>query len=161
MQPSGTAKDVPARRNGPLRIKTWLNLDSNHAGPMREKTKGSWEHFYNNYLFPASEEKHVEQQRFIGYGTQGKRRGEGCGWCHNYTSNLLKQTQCRLDTRLFTVTMIKDLLQAYWTDRRQHTQTHTHRKRRNPNERSTFAAREGGGWGYSHAQFQITEFLCY
>ena len=69
MQPSDTAKDVPARRNGPLGIKTRLNLDSNHAGPMREKTKVSLEHFYNNYLFTASEEKHVAQQRFIGYVT--------------------------------------------------------------------------------------------
>ena len=51
MQPSDTAKDVPARRNGTLAIKTRLNLDSNHAGPMREKTKASWEHFCNNYLF--------------------------------------------------------------------------------------------------------------
>ena len=41
----------------------------------REKTKASWEHFYNNYLFTASEEKLAAQQRFIGYVTQGKRRG--------------------------------------------------------------------------------------
>ena len=71
---SGTAKDVPAGRNGPMVIKTRLNLDSNHAGPMRENTKASWEHFYNNYLFTASEEKHVAQQRLIGYVMQGKRR---------------------------------------------------------------------------------------
>ena len=57
-----------------LGIKTRLNLDSNHTGPMRGKTKASWEHFYNNYLFTASEEKHVAQQRFIGYVTQGKVR---------------------------------------------------------------------------------------
>ena len=75
MQPSDAAKDVPARRNGPFGIKTRLNLDSNHAGPMREKTKASWEHFCNNYLFTANKEKHVTQQRFIGYVTQGKRRG--------------------------------------------------------------------------------------
>ena len=54
---------------------------------MREKTKVSWEHFYNNYLFTASKEKHVAQQRFIGYVTQGKRR-EVWGY-DNYTSNLL------------------------------------------------------------------------
>ena len=91
-------------------IKTRLKLDSNHAGPMREKTKVSWEHFYNNYLFTASEEKHVAQQRFIGYVTQGKRRGV---WgCDNYTSNLQKQTQCRLDARLLkaiTITTMKIL----------------------------------------------------
>ena len=75
MQLSDTAKDVLARRNGPLGIKTRLNLDSNNAGPMREKTKASWEHFYNNYLFTASEAKHLAQQRFIGYVMQGKRRG--------------------------------------------------------------------------------------
>ena len=62
MQPSNTAKDVPARRNGPLGIETQLNLDSNHAGPMREKTKASWEHFYN-YLFTTGEEKHVAQEK--------------------------------------------------------------------------------------------------
>ena len=101
MQLSDTAKDVPARRNGPLGIKTRLNLDSNHAGPMRKKTKASWEHFYNNHLFTASEEKHVAQKRIIGYVTQGKRREV---WCDNNTSNLRKQTQCRLDARLFTVT---------------------------------------------------------
>ena len=74
MQPSDTAKVGPARRNGPLGIKTRLNLDLNHAGPMREKTKSSWEHFYNNYLFTASKEKQVAQQRFIGYVTQEKMR---------------------------------------------------------------------------------------
>ena len=57
-----------------LGIKTRLNVDSNHAGPMREKTKASWEHFYNNYLFTIGEEKHVAQHRFIGYVTQGKMR---------------------------------------------------------------------------------------
>ena len=129
MQPSDTATDVPAGRNGPLGIKTRLNLDSNHAGPMREKTKASWVHFYNNYLFTASEEKHVAQQRFIGYATQGKRRGVW-GGCDNYTSNLSKQTQCRLDVRLFTVTTIKDLLQVYLTDRHQHTQPHTQKKKK-------------------------------
>ena len=72
MQPSDTAKDVPARRNGLLGIKTRLNLDPNNAGPMREKTKASWEHFHNNYLFTISEEKHVAQQRFIGAVMQGK-----------------------------------------------------------------------------------------
>ena len=41
---------------------------------MREKTKASWEHFHNNYLFTISEEKHAEQQRFIGYVMQGKMR---------------------------------------------------------------------------------------
>ena len=59
MQPSDTAKDVPAIRNGSLGIKTQLNLNSNHAGPMREKTKASWEHFYNNYLFTMGEERYV------------------------------------------------------------------------------------------------------
>ena len=62
MQSSGTAKDVPARRNGLSGIKTRLNLDSNHAGPMQEKTKASWEHFYN-YLFTIGEEKHVTQEK--------------------------------------------------------------------------------------------------
>ena len=38
MESSGTAKDVPARRNGLSGIKTRLNSDSNHAGPMEEKT---------------------------------------------------------------------------------------------------------------------------
>ena len=57
-----------------LGIKTWLDLDLNHAGPMREKIKVSWEHFYNNYLFIISEEKHVAQQRFIGGVMQGKMR---------------------------------------------------------------------------------------
>ena len=56
-----------------------------------------------------------------------EERGVECG---NNTSNLLKQTQCRLDVRLFTVTTIKDLLQAYLTDRRQHTQTHTQKKKK-------------------------------
>ena len=63
MQPSGTAKDVPARRNGLLGIKTRLNLDPNHAGPMEEKTKTSWEHFYNYYLFTIDGEKRVAQQK--------------------------------------------------------------------------------------------------
>ena len=62
MQPSVTAKDVPAKRNGLSGIKTRLNLDPNHAGPMEEKTKTSWEHFYN-YLFTLGEEKHVAQEQ--------------------------------------------------------------------------------------------------
>ena len=74
MQPSGTAKDLPARRNELLGIKTRLDLDSNHAGPMREKPKASWEHFCNYYLFSISEEKQVAQQRFIGGVMQGKMR---------------------------------------------------------------------------------------
>ena len=48
MQPSGTAKDVPARMNRLSGIKTRLNLDPTHAGPMKEKTKTNWEHFHNN-----------------------------------------------------------------------------------------------------------------
>ena len=74
MQLSDTAKDIPAIRNRPLGLKTRLNLDSNNAGPMREKTRASLEHFSNNYLFTASEEKHVAQQRFIGSVMQGKMR---------------------------------------------------------------------------------------
>ena len=46
----------------------------------------------------------MAQQRFIGYVTQGKRREV---WCDNNTSNLLKQTQCRLDMRLIRVTTIR------------------------------------------------------
>jgi len=62
MQPSGTAKDVPARRNGLSGIRTWLNLDPNHAGPMEQNTKTSWELFHN-YLFTIGEEKHVAQEK--------------------------------------------------------------------------------------------------
>ena len=72
MQLSGTAKDVPARRNGLLGIKT--QLDPNHAGPMEEKTKESEEHFYNYYLFTISEEKHVAQQKVYEDVIQGKMR---------------------------------------------------------------------------------------
>ncbi len=110
MQSSDTAKDIPARRNGPLGIKTRLNLDSNHAGPMREKTKASWVHFYNNYLFTASEEKHVAQQK-VYWGCNAEKDERGVG-CDNYTSNLQKQTQCRLDARLIkaiTITTMKIL----------------------------------------------------
>ena len=79
MQTSGTAKDVPARRNGLLGIKTRLNLDPNHAGPMEEKTKASCEHFYNYYLFTISEEKHVAQQKVYWGCNAGKdERGVGC-----------------------------------------------------------------------------------
>ena len=62
MQPSGTAKDVPARMNTLLGIKTRLYLDPTHAGPMKEKTKTNWEHFYNK-LFTLSEEIHVVQEQ--------------------------------------------------------------------------------------------------
>ena len=110
MQPSGTAKDVPARRNRLLGIKTRLNLDLNHAGPMREKTKASWEHFYNYYLFTISEEKHVAQQK-VYWGCNARKDERGVG-CDDYTSNLQTQTQCRLDARLIkaiTITTMKIL----------------------------------------------------
>ena len=72
MQSSGTAKDVPAIRNGLSGIKTRLNSDSNHAGPMEEKTKTSWEHFYN-YLFTIRREKACgATKRCIRYVMQGK-----------------------------------------------------------------------------------------
>ena len=74
MQPSGTAKDVPARRNGLSGIKTRLNFDLNHAGPMEEKTNTSWEHFYND-LFTLGEEKHVAQEQgLLGVLCRGKMR---------------------------------------------------------------------------------------
>ena len=70
MQPSGPAKDVPARRNGLSGIKTRLNLDPNHAGPMEEMSKASWEHFYN-YLFTIKPGKACGTgTRFIGYVMQ-------------------------------------------------------------------------------------------
>ena len=85
MQSSATAKDVLARRNGLSGIKTWLNTDPNHAGPMEEKTKMSWEHFYN-YLFTIKRGKACGTgKRFIGCATQGKMREV---WCDNYASNL-------------------------------------------------------------------------
>ena len=109
MQSSGTAQDIPARRNGLSRIKTWLNSDPNHAGPMEEKSKTSWEHFYN-YLFTIKRGKACGTgKRFIRYVMQGKdERGVVCD---NYTSNLQKQTQCRLDARLIkaTITTMKIL----------------------------------------------------
>ena len=72
----------------------------------------------------------MAQQRFIGDVTQGKRRGV---WgVQQLYKQLTKADTVQIDVRLFTVTTIKDLIQAYFTDRRQHTQTHTHRKRRNP-----------------------------
>ena len=62
MQPGRTAKDVPAGINRLSGIKTRLNSDPNHAGPMKEKTKTNWEHFYN-HLFTLGEEKHVAQEQ--------------------------------------------------------------------------------------------------
>ena len=93
-----------------LGIKTRLNLDPNHAGPMEEKTKASWEHFYNYYLFTISEEKHVAQQK-VYWGCNAGKDERGVG-CDNYTSNLQRQTQCRLDVRLIkaiTITTMKML----------------------------------------------------
>ena len=45
-------------------------------------------------------------------------------------SNLPKRTQSRLVARIIkaTITIIKDLIQAYLADRRQHSQTHTRTK---------------------------------
>ena len=51
-------------KNGLSGIKTRLNSDPNHAGPMEEKTKTSWEHFYND-LFTLGEEKHVAQEQAL------------------------------------------------------------------------------------------------
>ena len=70
MQPSGTAKDVSARMNRLSGIKTRLNLDPNHAGPMKERTKTNWEHFCNN-LFTLNEEIHVVQEQVYWCVMQG------------------------------------------------------------------------------------------
>ena len=78
-------QDVPARRNGLSGIKTRLNSDSNHAGPMEEKSKTSGEHFYN-YLFTIKRGKACgTRKRFFGCVTQEKMREV---WCDNYASNL-------------------------------------------------------------------------
>ena len=74
MQPSGTTKDVPAIMNRLSGIKTRLNLDPNHAGPMMEKTKTNLEHFCNN-LFTIKPGKICGTgNRFIGCVMQGKER---------------------------------------------------------------------------------------
>ena len=62
MQLNGPAKDVPARMNRLSGIKTWLSSDLKHAGPMKEKSKTNWEHFYND-LFTISEERYVVQEQ--------------------------------------------------------------------------------------------------
>ena len=77
---------------------------------MEEKTKTSWEHFYNYYLFTISGEKHVAQQK-VYWGCNAAKDERGVG-CDNYTSNLQKQTQCGLDARLIkaiTITTMKIL----------------------------------------------------
>ena len=50
--------------------------------------------------------------RFIGYVMQGKRRGVW-GVRQLYKQLTKADLTCRLDAGLFTVTTIKDLLQAY------------------------------------------------
>ena len=40
-----TAKAVPARFNGLSGMKPHLNSDPDHAGPNKERTETSWEHF--------------------------------------------------------------------------------------------------------------------
>jgi len=54
-------------------IKTRLNLDPNHAGPMKEKTKTNWEHFSND-LFTLGKEKHVAQEQGLLVCYAGERR---------------------------------------------------------------------------------------
>ena len=105
MQPSGTAKDVLARMNRLSGIKTRLNLDPNHAGPMKEKTKTNWEHFYNN-LFTLSEEIHVVQEQVYWCVMQ---RTEERDVVRQFYSNLQKRTQSRLVARIIQTifTMIK------------------------------------------------------
>ena len=46
-------------------IKTRLNSDPNPAGPMKEKTKTNWEHFYNN-LFTINLQKKDTEQTYTG-----------------------------------------------------------------------------------------------
>jgi len=80
MQPSRPAKDVPARMNRLLGINTRLNLDPNHAGPMDEKTKTSWEHFYN-YLFSIKRGKACGtlKKSLLVCNEWIEERGVGCG----------------------------------------------------------------------------------
>ena len=84
MQPGGTAKDVPARMNRLSGIKTRLNLDPNHAGPMKEKTKTNWEHFYN-HLFTL-------------------RRGKSCGTGTSLLVCYAGERRERCSATIFTAT---------------------------------------------------------
>ena len=62
MQPSDTAKDVPAKRNRLLGIKSRLNEDSDHAGSMEEKTKNEQGTFLIIIIYlQAGEERYVAQ----------------------------------------------------------------------------------------------------
>ena len=122
MQLSGTAKDVPARMNKLSGIKTRLNSDPNHAGPMKEKTKTNWEHFCNN-LFTLGKEKHVVQEQVYWCVMQGKEERDVV---RQFYSNLQKRTQSRLVARIIQarITVIKNLNSFYLMDRR-HTLRHT------------------------------------
>ena len=66
-------------------------------------------------------------KRIIGDVMQGKMREV---WGVTIIQATYKGRQCRFDTRLIkaTITTIKDLIQDYLTDRRQHSQTHTQTK---------------------------------
>ena len=61
MQPSDTAKDVTAKRNGSLGIKSRLSWDSDHAGSMKEKTKNELGTFLIIIYVQAGEESYVVQ----------------------------------------------------------------------------------------------------
>ena len=140
MQPSGTAKDVPARMNRLSGIKTRLNLDLNHAGPMKEKTKTKWEHFYN-HLFILGEEKHVEQEQVYWCVMQGTEERSSATILQQVTKEYTEQTS-REDNTGKNYNDQK-LIQFYLKDRR-HT-LDAHSDQINPVEwQRTFAAMEGG-----------------
>ena len=111
---------------------------------MEEKTKTSWEHFYN-YLFTIKRGKACGTgKRFIRYVMQGEdERGVGCD---NFTSNLQKRTQCRLDARLIkaTITTIKILYRGL-SNGQAPTHSDTHSDKINPMKRKALLqpGREG------------------
>ena len=128
MQSSGAAKAVPAKMSRLTGIKTQLNSDPNHAGPMKERMEMNWEHFYN-HLFTIKRGKICGTgNRFIGDVMQGKMR-ERCSATilQQLTNEDTEQTCHENKTGKIYNDQIKTLMQFYLKTA-PHTQMHTQTK---------------------------------
>ena len=75
MQSSDTAKDVMAKMNGSLGIKSQLGSDTDYTGSMKEKTKTSWEHFYIRIYYRQARKNmwHSEGSLLLGVSRDSKK----------------------------------------------------------------------------------------
>ena len=99
-----------------------------HAGPMKEKTKTSWEHFYTKHLFTISEETRHSKLSLLACTAGIARNSWGATKGNQFTKADTEQTYPIRTSTILTYAMTGTIMHM-------HTHTHTHtnlRKIRQP-----------------------------